>query len=188
MALNQEYFDSIHIDVVKKKYYNANKVEAVLQDIRQQALSLTEENARMKEQLQSSRNSTMEIGEAVLSAQSVYREIVDRANAQAAQILAEAEAKREQVLEETARQQEYAVHQAEALYTRLRQQQEENLRELNSQWREFLCGLYPPEPQEEKKAPKAEPVPEKRPEAALPADLTEKVNAIARELFAIGEE
>ena len=29
MALDQEYFDSIQIDVVKKKYYNANKVNAL---------------------------------------------------------------------------------------------------------------------------------------------------------------
>ncbi len=30
MALDQKYFDDINIDVVKKKYYNANKVNAVL--------------------------------------------------------------------------------------------------------------------------------------------------------------
>ena len=29
MALDQNYFDAINIDVVKKKYYNANKVNAV---------------------------------------------------------------------------------------------------------------------------------------------------------------
>ena len=54
MALNQEYFDAIHIDVVKKKYYNANKVEAVLQDIRAQALALNAENALLRQQLNSS--------------------------------------------------------------------------------------------------------------------------------------
>ena len=30
MALDQNYFDAINIDVVKKKYYNANKVNACL--------------------------------------------------------------------------------------------------------------------------------------------------------------
>ena len=44
MALDQKYFDDINIDVVKKKYYNANKVNAVLEDIREQALRLEEEN------------------------------------------------------------------------------------------------------------------------------------------------
>ena len=47
MALNKEYFDSIHIDVVKKKYYNANKVEAVFSDIKKQALAMYEENKSM---------------------------------------------------------------------------------------------------------------------------------------------
>ena len=40
MALNKEYFDAIHIDVVKKKYYNANTVEAVFSDIKEQALAM----------------------------------------------------------------------------------------------------------------------------------------------------
>ena len=29
MALDKEFFDSVNIDVVKKKYYNANKVNAL---------------------------------------------------------------------------------------------------------------------------------------------------------------
>ena len=51
MALDQNYFDAINIDVVKKKYYNANKVNAVLEDIRAQALRLEEENRNLREQL-----------------------------------------------------------------------------------------------------------------------------------------
>mgnify|MGYP000030783089 CR=1 FL=1 len=49
MALNQEYFDAISIDVVKKKYYNANKVNALLQDIREQAIHLEEENRSLRQ-------------------------------------------------------------------------------------------------------------------------------------------
>ena len=37
MALDAEYFDSIYIEVVKKKYYDAGKVQAVFADIREQA-------------------------------------------------------------------------------------------------------------------------------------------------------
>lgn len=51
MALDKEFFDGIHIDVVKKKYYNANKVNALLADIQAQAQALTEENADMRAQL-----------------------------------------------------------------------------------------------------------------------------------------
>ena len=79
MALDQEYFDSIHIDVVKKKYYNANKVEAVFADIRKQAQELMEENARLREQLQGVGDRKAELGEAVFSAQELYRDIIEKA-------------------------------------------------------------------------------------------------------------
>ena len=46
---------------------------------------------------------------------------------------------------------------------------------LNAEWQNFLCGLYP---QEE--------VAEKTVDDGVPADLSEKVGAIAKELFAIG--
>ena len=94
MALDQEYFDSIHIDIVKKKYYNANKVEAVFADIRKQAQELMEENARLREQLQGVGSRKAELGEAVFSAQELYRDIIEKANRRAAAIVAEAEQKR----------------------------------------------------------------------------------------------
>ena len=37
MALDAAYFDSIYIEVVKKKYYEAAKVQKVFRDIRRQA-------------------------------------------------------------------------------------------------------------------------------------------------------
>ena len=45
---------------------------------------------------------------------------------------------------------------------------------LNAAWQDFLCGLYP---EELGFAPEADP--------DLPEDLSEKVDAIARELFAM---
>ena len=42
-----EYLDSVSIDVVKRKYYNANKVNAVFEEIRRMAEALTEENLRL---------------------------------------------------------------------------------------------------------------------------------------------
>jgi len=178
MALNREYFDAIHIDVVKKKYYNANKVEAILQDIRRQAETLYEENLTMKAQLESLNGSKYEIGEAVMSAQAIRRELVEKAEARAAEILAEAEQRREEMLADAQRLQEYAVQQVEGFYAAMRRQQEANLEALNSGWQEFLCGLFPAEAAAESSAPAAE----------TPEDLTEKVGAIARELFAIHEE
>ena len=71
MALNREYFDAIHIDVVKKKYYNANKVEAIFNDIREQAIAMYEENLAMKAQLDAFKNCEVEITEAVVVCYSI---------------------------------------------------------------------------------------------------------------------
>ena len=45
MALDKEYFDGIQIDLVKKKYYNANKVNAVFADIQAQVQTLLKKAA-----------------------------------------------------------------------------------------------------------------------------------------------
>ena len=105
MALDKEYFDGIQIDLVKKKYYNANKVNAVFADIQAQAQTLLEENEQMRAQLARLNGQKAEIGEAVLSAQQIYREIVDKANVRAAEIVAGAEKRREEIQAENLRQQ-----------------------------------------------------------------------------------
>ena len=171
MALDQAYFDAIHIDVVKKKYYNANKVNAVFEDIRQQAEALNAENEALRRQLGALNDKKFEIGDAVLSAQTVYREVVAKANERAAQILADAERSRKEILEKSLRQQEYAVHRVQACYDRMRQQHMSCIEAINAEWQDFLCGLLP----EEEEPP-------------LPTDVTEKVGAIANELFAIGQD
>lgn len=50
MALDKEFFDSVNIDVVKKKYYNANKVNALLSNIQQQAETMGQENELLRTQ------------------------------------------------------------------------------------------------------------------------------------------
>ena len=174
MALDQDYFDSIHIDVVKKKYYNANKVEAVFADIRKQAQELMEENARLREQLQGVGDRKAELGEAVFSAQELYRDIIEKANRRATAIVAEAEQKRLAIDGENQRQQDYSVQKVEQGFDRVRRQQQAAMDALNAAWQDFLCGLYPDEPD-------ASP----EPDSDLPEDLSEKVDAIARELFAL---
>ena len=187
MALNKEYFDAINIDVVKKKYYNANKVNAVLEDIRTQAEAMCSENASMKAQLEAINGRKSEISDAVLSAQGIYREIVEKAalraeaivkdaELKAAEKLREAEKKSAELAEQAQLQQEHSVKHAEALFDKLRRQHQSSLDALNAEWQSFLCGLYPEETVEEEEKP------------AVPADLSEKVGKIAREMFSIGEE
>ncbi|MBP3539538.1 MAG: hypothetical protein J6J62_06810 [Oscillospiraceae bacterium] len=166
MALDKEYFDAINIDVVKKKYYNANKVNAVFADIRSQAEALQAENLRLREELAELNSKRDSIGAAVLSAQQIYREIVDKANVRAAEIVAEAEQEREELRRESLRQQEYAVLRVENCFSSLREQYQSAIDALNTEWQDFLCGLYPPEDDMADKA-------------ALPEDLNEKLAAIA---------
>lgn len=172
MALDKEFFDGIHIDVVKKKYYNANKVNALLADIQAQAQALTEENADMRAQLARLNGQKEDIGAAVLSAQQIYREIVDKANVRAAEIVAEAEQRRAEIQEENLRQQEYAVKRVESCFSALREQHMASIEELNAEWQEFLCGLYSPE---------------EGAESELPQDIDDKLAAIAGSLSSLDE-
>ena len=180
MALNKEYFDAIQIDVVKKKYYNANKVEAVLADIRRQAAELTAENERMRQALSALADRRVELGDAMLSAQGVYRTIVEKANARAAEIEHDARQKAAKIAADTQRQQDEAVQRAERLFTSMKAQHQAAIDAINAEWQEYLCGLYGEEAAAE---------PPEEPEQP-PEDLAEKVGAIARELFEIndGEE
>ncbi len=183
MALDQEYFDAIHIDVVKKKYYNAGKVEAVLEDIRQQAAALTEENRRLHDLLETGDGVMAEAEATLHDARLAAQKILDRAKQQAALLLtqAQAEAQRQQQLS-TARQ-DLAVRQVTDCLSRVRQMQLDAIEDLDAQWRALLCGLYPVDG-----APcLGESLPDTAPGAPLAfTDLSDKIDAIARELQAIG--
>ena len=174
MALDAEYFDSIYIDVVKKKYYNANKVRAVFEDIRRQAEELNAENVALRRQLSELNGRKVELGEALLSAQTIYQEIVERAKARAGEIVAEAEKHRDEILQETQRQQDYSVGRVEEAFGRLKQMHLDSIDAINAEWQGFLCGLYPEqeEPEEEK----------------LPEDLEERLGAIADQIQSLEEE
>ena len=84
---------------------------------------------------------------------------------------------RDAIMEESMRVQEYAVNQVHACYARIKQQHMASIDALNSEWQSFLCGLYPEDEAAEKTV-----------DDGVPADLSEKVGAIAKELFAIGKD
>lgn len=171
MALDKAYFDGISIELVKKKYYNANKVNAVFEDIAAQAQALMEENESLRAQQAALSGKTGEIGEALIAAQALSKQIVDRARDQADRLLRQA---RERAAEPDI--QERSLLCVEAAIARLRRQQEDNIEVLNQCWQNFLCTLEPdgtftPEDGEDVDAP-----------AVTPGELERKVDAIAREL------
>ena len=181
MALDQAYFDSIQIELVKKKYYNANKVEAVLAEIRAEARLLLAENEELRRKLEEKNDPSAELTDAIYSAQSVYRAIVERANQRAEAILEQAEQQRLAILDENRRQRDYAVQVVDQCLQRVRDQQQAAIETVNAAWQDFLCGLYPEDaPASAKRKGPAEAAAEE-----IPADLSEKVDAIARELFAM---
>ena len=175
MALDQDYFDSIHIDVVKKKYYNANKVEAVFDDIRRQAQALTEENAELRRRLKELDEPRREMTDTLYSAQNVYRAIVDGANQRAGAIVEQAKQERLAILDENQRQKDYSVQVVGRCLQRVREQQEASLATLNAAWQDFLIGLYPEDAAQENGGAASE--------GEAPPDLSEKVDAIVRALF-----
>ena len=196
MALDAAYFDSIYIEVVKKKYYNAAEVQAVFEDIRRRAEELNEENARLRRELEQHNERRVELGDALLSAQSVYQDIVDKARVRADAITAEAEKRSQALMAETRReserllalsraQEENAARRVEAAFDRMKQLHLASIDALNGQWQAFLCSL---DGEEEPEPVREEPRPAESEPEELPADLEEKVDAIAQELFAMEQE
>lgn len=231
MSLNKQFFDSISIELVKRKYYNANKVDALLASVRGEALAMDEELRSLREQLAALQSQKAEISEAVMSAQRMSADIVQQARDKAAELEAQAVEKAaaivagaekkageiaetaqldsQRTLESAAeemsraraiheeltgckqRRQEYAVDKVEACFSMLRQQYQEAIDSLNLKWQDFLCGLYdddslPDARLFEQPAPVSEAAQElpetPAAEELVPADLSEKVDAIAKGL------
>lgn len=202
MALNKEFFDSIHIDIVKKKYYNANKVETLLAEIRSQAEALEEENARMRSELNSFTERKLDIGEAVISAQSIYNDMIKKANAEADEIIREARIRAAELTGSAMEMQDYAVKRAESFFSGVKERYMEAIEAVNEEWQDFLCGLIDSPPQEAEKTPPAseeEKIPlhprkeEKTAsspagEEALPPTLEESLSRIADAIAEINAE
>ena len=191
LTLDQEYFDSVNMEVVKRKYYEADKVNAVLREIRSRAESTNRENARLRGEVEAFRGQKAEIGDMLVSARSLARGVVEDANTEADEILLrartqadaivrEAEQKAEALLRDAQEradalaaaypdQQEHAARCVERVFENLRQQHLDAVDALNDQWQDFLISL-------EEDAGEA------------PADLEQKVGAIARELRALEDQ
>lgn len=196
MALDAEFFDSIYIEVVKKKYYEAAKVQQVFEEIRRRAEELNAENEDLRRELAEQKDRRVELGDALLSAQTVYQDIIDRARERADAItadaqrrsealLAESRRRSEQILARSREQEENTAHRVEEAFDRMKKLHMDSIDALNAQWQDFLCSLDPEAQLPDPDGGKNE-MPE--PERELPADLEEKVGAIAEELFSLERE
>lgn len=134
MAEILDYFDSINIDIAKRKYYNVNKVNSVLDDLKRLATELVAENeslrAALREQEDREKSDMLSLDEI----QSVYRETLDKAHDRAALLESEAEV----IKQEAGQRAEYAAKQMEACVRSLRAREEQNIDFLETKLRQFM--------------------------------------------------
>ena len=97
MAITKEYLDSIRFDIAKQKYYNANKVDARLNELKQEVLELLEENERLRKACDDVSSAKDEIGIAVINAQARAKSAVEEAEAEAAELIRQAENEAESI-------------------------------------------------------------------------------------------
>ena len=213
MPLDQSYFDAISIDTVKKKYYNANKVEAVLEDIRRQALALSEENAQLKAQLLSINDQKSEIGDTLLSAKAIAQQIVREAKDEArrivdeaeerrrvidegsdrliSQITEEAEQRRQIILAENARLEAALPQRLDATEQQLRRHIQSGVDEACAQLRLLLDAQTPADDADEHEdacaAPDEDAPADEGGEASLP-EMDLALEAIAQDIFSLDED
>lgn len=91
MSLTREEIININCDVVKTKYYNANKVGAHLEMVADAYEALLKEN----EELKNGGAVKGEIGDALLTAQKTAAQLLNETRQEAEKLLAEAKAQKE---------------------------------------------------------------------------------------------
>ena len=129
MALNKAFFDAISIDVAKKKYYNVNKVDAVLEEIRREAEAMNEENARLRQEVERMTAEKVSVSDAIISARELARQIISEATAQADETVRSADARAEELLREAQEKAESGNREAEKLLADAKAQAEKMIRE-----------------------------------------------------------
>ena len=90
MALEKEYLESLGLEIAKRKYYNAAKVENVIEGFARRSAELESETAALRERAEAASSGTEEIGEAILSARSIARQLIAEAKEEADRLVAEA--------------------------------------------------------------------------------------------------
>ena len=183
MATGKEYLESLGLEIAKRKYYNAAKVESVIGDFSRRIAALEEENASLRARAEALACGRVEIGDAILSAKTISQQIIAEAREQADAILAEARAEADRLAgesEESSRalkaaceeREQRTVRAAQDCYLQLREQCLSAVRLLDEEWQRFLCSFDDEAPEKE----------------ALPDDLSERLGAIAQSLDALGAE
>ena len=87
MSVTMEFFDGITFDIAKQKYYNANKVDARMEEIKAAFAELIEENNELRRQIDDVGLSKERVAELIMGAQAKADEMIKDANAKADEII-----------------------------------------------------------------------------------------------------
>lgn len=87
MSVTMEFFDGITFDIAKQKYYNANKVDARMEEIKAAFAELIEENNELRRQINDIGLSKERVAELIMGAQAKADEMIKDANAKAEEII-----------------------------------------------------------------------------------------------------
>ena len=96
--MEADIFDMTGIELVKKKYYNAAKVNDFVAGIKAAHDALALENAGLKAQLEALSSQKAQIGDTLMSAQSIARQMIDDARTQAEETARLAQAQAEETV------------------------------------------------------------------------------------------
>ena len=173
MPTGKEYFESLGLEIAKRKYYNAAKVESVIGDFSRRAAALEEENASLRKRVEALACGREEIGEAILSAKTISQQLIAEAKEQAESILADARAEAGRLTAAAEEREQKTIRAAQESYLQLRGQCQEAVRLLDGEWQRFLCSF-------------GDDLPEKK--EALPGDLADRLGALAACIAEIDEE
>lgn len=95
--LTKEFIEGIGFEIAKQKYYNANKVNAVLDELKAGAIGLIDENAALRAELEELKRkygeleeSRAAVGNIMLNAERSAERMISEAKAEAVKIIAEA--------------------------------------------------------------------------------------------------
>ncbi len=183
MSAILDYFDKIDIEVTKRKYYNLNKVNAVLEELREQAIALVDENERLKKELKELKQARLQTGLTLEQTREAYRETLSRARERADALVREAEEQSGQLTRRAEQKAGLAAKEVEACLSAVRVREEETIDFLNARLLQLKRAL-------ENVSGSAEPLPAAQPEpeengeanAVQLQELEQKIYRLAQEI------
>ena len=164
MALSREYFNSIELTRMHRKYYDIAEVDSLLVDIRRQALEMEREIEDLKSELNDSGHQKAELGEAILSARTMANQIILEAKQEAAEIIKNTAGDRTSVDRIRSESQEEIIGRVGEAFEAVKKHYEQGIEETNRLWQDILAVLV---------------------SDTEPEDLKQKVGRVASELSEI---